>query len=150
MADEGAPQSTLAAQLVDDISTSAKSSSKSTKSEDSSDVRKLLVIIEREKKADGTSKKTKAEQVDHIHMLIYVYCRLALDDIRLDEPFVDRRHVQAELSKAVNFLSKAIKDTPIVLNVVEHAEFSRKREPLYVPVFVPVPVPASAACTLAN
>ncbi|RCI08728.1 hypothetical protein L249_4681 [Ophiocordyceps polyrhachis-furcata BCC 54312] len=124
---DGAPPSTLAAQLVENISTSARSS----RSDDSSELRRLITIIQRDKDKPD-SQKTNAEKIEHNHMLIYVYCRVALEGIQLDDPFLDRRHVHTEFSRAINFFRYTIKETPTVLNVCSHDLFSRGREPLWV------------------
>ncbi|RDA91201.1 hypothetical protein CP533_4836 [Ophiocordyceps camponoti-saundersi (nom. inval.)] len=122
-----APPSTLAAQLVENISTSAKSS----RSDESSELRRLLAIIQRDKNKPD-SQKTNSEKVDYNHMLIYVYCRVALEGIQPDDPFLDRHRVHAEFSKAINFFRYTIKETPNVLKIYGHDLFSRGREPLWV------------------
>ncbi|PFH56755.1 hypothetical protein XA68_16038 [Ophiocordyceps unilateralis] len=120
------PPSTLAAQLVENISTSAKSS----RSDNSSEVWRLYAIIQREK--GDARRKTKAEEVDQNHMLIYVLCLHSLEGIKLDDPFVDRRHIRNEFLKAIKFFIKVINETPTVLKVSEHGQFYRGREPLWV------------------
>ncbi|RDA89254.1 hypothetical protein CP532_0533 [Ophiocordyceps camponoti-leonardi (nom. inval.)] len=124
---DGAPPSTLAAQLVENISTSAKSS----RSDDSSELRRLIAIIQRDKDLPD-SQKTNAEKIEHNHMLIYVYCRVALEGIQLDDPFLDRRRVHTEFSRAINFFRYTIKETPTVLKACSHDLFSRGHEPLWV------------------
>ena len=106
----GPPPSTLAAQLVENISTSAKSS----KSDESNELKGLFATIQRVK--DHPEKLTShADRVEHNHMLIYVYCRVALENIKLDDPFLNRPHARSEIIKAINFLRFTIKETPSVL-----------------------------------
>lgn len=122
------PPSTLAAQLVENISASTKSS----KSDENSELKGLFAVIQRVKD-DPTLLKTPAERVEHNHMLIYVYSRVVLEGIKFDDPFLDRNHVQTEGIKAISFLRFAVKETPTVLVYQpERDEFLfRGREPLW-------------------
>lgn len=123
------PPSTLAAQLVENISTSAKSS----RSDDSNELKALFATIQRVKD-NPELLKSHAERVDHNHMLIYVYCRVALEGIKLDDPFVNKAHAHAEALKAINFLRFTIKETPNVLTVSSegNALLYRGQEPLWI------------------
>ncbi|KAM5379618.1 hypothetical protein ACJZ2D_003812 [Fusarium nematophilum] len=125
----GPPPSTLAAQLVEDISASTKSS----KSDENSELKGLFTIIQRVKD-DPTLLKTPGQRVENNHMLIYVYVRVVLEGIHLDDPFLDRAHVQTEALKAINFLRVTISETPTVLkHRVNGEEFIfRGNEPLWV------------------
>ncbi|KAI5464134.1 hypothetical protein BGZ63DRAFT_349688 [Mariannaea sp. PMI_226] len=122
------PPSTLAAQLVENISASTKSS----KSDENSELKGLFTIIQRVKD-DPTLLKTPEERVEHNHMLIYVYSRVVLEGIKFDDPFLDRANVQTEGLKAINFLRFAIKETPkVLIYKPEKDEFLfRGREPLW-------------------
>lgn len=125
---DGVPPSTLAAQLVENIATSTKSS----RSDESSELKRLFAVIQRVKDEPHLLKSHR-ERVGHNHMLIYVYCRVALQGINLDDPFIDRSHVHSELLKAVKFLRFSVKETPAVLASVDHAQrfLHRGREPLW-------------------
>ena len=105
------PPSTLAAQLVENISASTKSS----KSDENSELKGFFAIIQRVKDDPGLL-KTPEERVEHNHMLIYVYSRVVLEGIKFDDPFLDRTLVRTEALKAINFLRFTIKETPRVLN----------------------------------
>ncbi|KAL6361487.1 hypothetical protein LRP88_04956 [Fusarium phalaenopsidis] len=106
----GPPPSTLAAQLVENISASTKSS----RSDENSELKGFFAIIQRVKD-DPALLKTPEERVENNHMLLYVYARVVLDGIRLDDPFLDWAHVRTEGIKAINFLKFTIKETPLVL-----------------------------------
>ncbi|KAF5605879.1 uvsb pi-3 kinase [Fusarium pseudocircinatum] len=125
----GPPPSTLAAQLVENISASTKSS----KSDENSELKGFFAIIQRVKD-DPTLLKTPEDRVEHNHMLIYVYSRAVLEGIRLDDPFLDRTQVRTEGLKAISFLRFSIKETPEVLKhrVGEQEYMFRGREPLWV------------------
>ncbi|GAB0136223.1 hypothetical protein EsDP_00004534 [Epichloe bromicola] len=128
-AGDGPPPSTLAAQLVENISTSAKSS----RSDESHELKGLFAAIQRVKDHPELL-VSQADRVEHNHMLIYVYCRVALHGIKLDDPFVNRAHVHAEAVKAINFLRFTIKETPSVLIYMagSKALLYRGEEPLWV------------------
>ncbi|RGP60551.1 putative uvsb pi-3 kinase [Fusarium longipes] len=125
----GPPPSTLAAQLVENISASTKSS----KSDENSELKGFFTIIQRVKD-DPKLLKTLKDRVEHNHMLIYVYSRAVLEGIRLDDPFLDRAQVRTEALKAINFLRVSIKETPSVLkHKVDNQEYMfRGQEPLWI------------------
>ncbi|KAF4435407.1 putative UVSB PI-3 kinase [Fusarium austroafricanum] len=125
----GPPPSTLAAQLVENISASTKSS----KSDENSELKGFFAIIQRVKD-DPMLLKTPEDRVEHNHMLIYVYSRAVLEGIRLDDPFLDRAQVRTEGLKAINFLRFSVKETPAVLrHRVSGQEYMfRGQEPLWV------------------
>ncbi|KAH8677021.1 hypothetical protein BGZ61DRAFT_520585 [Ilyonectria robusta] len=126
------PPSTLAAQLVENISASTKSS----KSDENSELKGLFAIIQRVKN-DPTLLKSVNERVEHNHLLIYVYTQVVLDGIKFDDPFLDRAHVRAEALKTINFLRITVKETPTVLAYKPDGEafLYRGSEPLWVWLF---------------
>ncbi|KAJ4132971.1 serine/threonine-protein kinase M1 [Fusarium falciforme] len=79
----GPPPSTLAAQLVENISASTKSS----RSDENSELKGFFAIIQRVKD-DPALLKTPEERVENNHMLLYVYARVVLDGIRADTELV--------------------------------------------------------------
>jgi serine/threonine-protein kinase ATR len=129
MANGGPPPSTLAAQLVENISVSNKSS----RSDENTELRRLFATIERVKD-DPELLKTASERIEHNHMLIYVYSRVVLDNLKLDSPFVQRDHVRSEALKAINFLRFTVKETPAVLlhSIDSHGLLYRGQEPLWI------------------
>ncbi len=122
------PPSTLAAQLVQDILPSTKSS----RSDENAELKGHFAKIQRVKD-NPEILKTAAERIEHNHMLIYVYSRAVLENIHLDDPFLDRSHVRAEILKAINFLRFTIKETPSVLSYCIHEDrfLFRGQEPLW-------------------
>ena len=132
----GPPPSTLAAQLVENISASTKSS----KSDENSELKGFFAIIQRVKD-DPTLLKTPEDRVEHNHMLIYVYSRAVLEGIRLDDPFLDRTQVRTEGLKAISFLRfsicfsyKSISTQWLVLIIIQLSCLSLIFRPLPFPV----------------
>ncbi|TDZ15040.1 Protein kinase rad3 [Colletotrichum orbiculare MAFF 240422] len=127
-----APPSTLAAQLVENIS----ASNKSTRSDENAELRRLFSTIEKIKN-EPELLRTLEERTEHNHMLIYVYARVVLEGIKLDDPFPDRSHLRNEALKAINFLRITIEETPGVLLYCEDGNryVFRGQEPLWVWIF---------------
>ncbi|GKT69679.1 protein kinase Rad3 [Colletotrichum tofieldiae] len=126
------PPSTLAAQLVENISASTKS----TRSDENAELKRLFAVIEKVKNKPDLLKDAE-QRTEHNHMLIYVYARVVLEGIKLDDPFADRNHLRNEALKAINFLKVTIEETPNVLNhTTDGKQFVfRGEEPLWIWVF---------------
>lgn len=124
------PPSTLAAQLVENISTAA--SNKSTRNTENGELKRLFSTIENIKNNPDLL-QTSEDRIRHNHMLIYVYFRAVLDALRPDDPFLDKERMRAEGSKAIHFLRLAVVETPPVLVCsADPDEFlSRGSEPLW-------------------
>ncbi|KAF3350149.1 hypothetical protein VdG2_01964 [Verticillium dahliae VDG2] len=127
-----APPSTLAAQLVENISASTKSS----RSDDNSELRKLSATIQEVENNPGIL-KTSEDQLRHNHLLTYVFIRAVLGGIKLNDPFLDRKHLKSEVLQAISFLKLIIKETPAVLayKTAEAPFEMRGDEPLWIWVF---------------
>ncbi|KAM0333504.1 hypothetical protein ACHAQA_002167 [Verticillium albo-atrum] len=127
-----APPSTLAAQLVENISASTRSS----RSDDNSELRKLSATIQEVESNPGLL-KTPEDQLRHNHLLTYVFIRAVLGGIKLNDPFLDRKHLRNEVLQAISFLKLIIKETPAVLayKTTETSFELRGDEPLWVWVF---------------
>lgn len=123
------PPSTLAAQLVDNISTPAV---RSSHPDETNELKRLFAIIERFKNQPDLL-RTEQERIEHNHILIYVYTRVVLEGLQWDDPFAKNAKLVAEASKALNFLEVTITETPTVLTYVadDKAFLFRGREPLW-------------------
>nr|XP_036588838.1 protein kinase Rad3 (phosphatidylinositol 3) [Colletotrichum truncatum]KAF6800480.1 protein kinase Rad3 (phosphatidylinositol 3) [Colletotrichum truncatum] len=123
------PPSTLAAQLVENISASTKS----TRSDENAELKRLFAVIEKVKNKPELL-RTSEERMEHNHMLIYVYARVVLEGIKLDDVFADRNHLRNEALKAINFLKVTIEETPNVLNYTTDGKqfVFRGEEPLWI------------------
>ncbi|KAI0125275.1 phosphatidylinositol 3 [Xylariales sp. AK1849] len=124
----GPPPSTLAAQLVENISASTRSS----RPDETAELKKLFAIIEKVKNQPELL-NTPEERVEHNHMLIYVYARVVLEGLKWDDLFADLAQLRADALRAVNFLNVTIKETPDVLLIhdTEASFIFRGREPLW-------------------
>ncbi|KAI1328740.1 phosphatidylinositol 3 [Xylariaceae sp. FL0255] len=124
------PPSTLAAQLVENISTSARSSGP----DGTAELSNFLAVIE---KAKNQTLVRKSERIEHNHLLIYVCVRVRLEGLKWDDPFADRAHLQAEIIRAIEFLKLTINEEPEVLLVVpdDGAFIFRGSEPLWLWIF---------------
>lgn len=131
-ANGGPPPSTLAAQLVGNISTTTRSS----RPDETSELKRLFEAIETVKN-DPDCLKTPAERVEHNHTLIYVYARVVLEGLKWDDPFADREKLKEEALKAIQFLKVTIQETPTVLSYETDNTMLlyRGQEPLWVWLF---------------
>lgn len=108
----GPPPSTLAAELVEDIS----GSSRLPNSDENAELKRLSAIIEKVKD-DPNFLGTDEDRVEHNHLLVYVSGALFLkglipDD---DDPFADHGKLRARALQVINFLHTTIQETPIIL-----------------------------------
>lgn len=128
----GPPPSTLAAQLVENISASTRSS----RPDETAELKRFFGIIE-EVKNQPSILKTPQERMEHNHMLIYVYTRVVLESLRWDDPFADKVQLRADASRAIDFLKITIGETPDVLSAKSEAGLFlfRGSEPLWLWIF---------------
>jgi len=123
-----APPSTLAAQLVEDISTSTSSS----RFGDGGELSKLSAVIERVTNNPNLLQTTE-QRIEHHHMLIYLISEAVLDNFRPDNPLADRERLRGNVLSAINCLRVTIGETPGVLACTAgNGEFlHRGGEPLW-------------------
>ncbi|KAK4229553.1 protein kinase rad3 [Podospora fimiseda] len=112
--DDGPPPSTLAAELVEDIS--ATGSARLPNSDENAELKRLASIIEKVKN-DPTSLRSEEERIEHNHLLIYVSGALFLKGLipNDDDPFADHEKMRAQALQVINFLLATIKETPVIL-----------------------------------
>lgn len=106
----GPPPSTLAAQLVENISASTRSS----RPDETAELKRLFGVIE-EVKNNPETLESHQDRIEHNHMLIYVFARVVLEGLKWDDPFADREHLHSEALRAINFLKVTVRETPEVL-----------------------------------
>ncbi|KAH8156902.1 hypothetical protein CIB48_g11345 [Xylaria polymorpha] len=110
MENNAPPPSTLAAQLVENISTSARSS----RPDETAELQRLFAAIEKVKNEPGLLASYQ-DRIEHNHMLIYVYARVVLEGLKWDEPFANTSQLRADATRAINFLKITVNETPEVL-----------------------------------
>ncbi|KAK0703579.1 hypothetical protein B0T26DRAFT_658923 [Lasiosphaeria miniovina] len=125
----GPPPSTLAAQLVENISTSARSRSGP---DENSELKRLFGVIEKVKNNPDLV-KTPEERVEHNHLLIYVCGGIVLERLRWDDADADLPELRTAALKAIHFLNVTFKETPTVLRYTpdDGAFMFRGCEPLW-------------------
>lgn len=127
------PPSTLAAQLVENISTSARS----TRPDETAELQRLFAAIEKVKNQPDLLSEYE-DRVEHNHMLIYVYARVVLEGLKWDEPFANTAQLRADAIRAINFLKITVNETPEVLLFtapVDGSYLFRGTEPLWIWIF---------------
>ncbi|KAL2181037.1 phosphatidyl inositol 3-kinase-like protein [Thermothelomyces heterothallicus CBS 202.75] len=126
---DGPPPSTLAAQLVQNISTSA---SKSSRPDETAELKHIFATIEKVKNDPGCL-TTHDDRVEHNHLLVYVCGGVFLESLKPDDAFADRERLRTDALKAINFLRVTIKETPTVLKrTTDGNTFLRRgKEPLW-------------------
>ncbi|KAL2158380.1 hypothetical protein VTH06DRAFT_4428 [Thermothelomyces fergusii] len=127
---DGPPPSTLAAQLVENISASA---SKSSRPDETAELKHIFATIEKVKN-NPACLTTHEDRVEHNHLLVYVCGGVFLESLKPDDAFADRERLQTDVLKAINFLRVTIKETPTVLKrTTDGSTFLRRgKEPLWV------------------
>jgi serine/threonine-protein kinase ATR len=129
--DSEAPPSTMAAQLINNLSSTNKQSRQGGQDD-------LKALVELSRMAnDAEELKSLDSKIEHNHMLIYVFTRLVLEPLVTDDPFMDVQNVVSQAADALDAFISAIKETPIVLSCIPRPESlqSRGEEPLWAWLF---------------
>ncbi|KAI0857809.1 phosphatidylinositol 3 [Xylaria cubensis] len=126
------PPSTLAAQLVENISTSTRFS----RPDETAELQRLFAAIEKVKN-EPSLLSSYQDRIEHNHMLIYVYARVVLEGLKWDEPFANMSQLRADAMRAINFLKITVNETPEVLlfTAGNGAFLFRGPEPLWIWIF---------------
>ncbi|KAI0412411.1 phosphatidylinositol 3 [Xylaria grammica] len=126
------PPSTLAAQLVENISTSTRSS----RPDETAELQRLFAAIEKVKNEPALL-TSHQDRIEHNHMLIYVYACVVLEGLKWDEPFVNASQLRADAVRAINFLKITVNETPeVLLFTPDNGVFLfRGPEPLWIWIF---------------
>jgi serine/threonine-protein kinase ATR len=104
------PPSTLAAQLVNNISTAHRPSRYNTQE----DYQRLLADIARFENTSNGGISLEAK-LEHHHKLIYVVSRAVLEVLTREDPFADVQQLLTQATEALQFLTATVKETPAVL-----------------------------------
>ena len=123
------PPSTMAAQLISNLSTTNKPSRQS----EQEDLKKLMDEVSNQE-ASLTEFANHEAKMEHKHKLIYVFARAVLERLAGDDPFLDIQKIVPQAADALEIFMSTIKDTPQVLIYCAGSEselLSRGHEPLW-------------------
>jgi len=127
------PPSTMAAQLINDLSTTNKPS----REPEQDDLKRLMTEV-----SDLENSPTELSNVDikleHKHKLIYVFARAVLERLGNDDPFMNAQQVVSQASEALDIFTSTITEIPAVLGYVLKPHESlqaRGQEPLWMWLF---------------
>lgn len=121
------PPSTLAAQLVDNISTSSRSSHP----DDNRELKRLQARIDQVCE-NPRLLVTETDRIEHNNLILYV-CGVLLEGQKWHDPFADYGRLRTQATRIVDLLIVTIAETPQVLSSVTDGDafLSRGREPLW-------------------
>ena len=122
------PPSTLAAQLVENISTSSRSSHL----DDNRELKRLQARIDQVRLNPGLL-VTEQDRIQHNHLILYVCGGVLLESQKWHDPFADHNQLRIQATKVIDLLTVTISETPRVLNSLadDRTFLSRGREPLW-------------------
>ena len=125
-----APPSTMAAALINNISTT---SNKTSRHVEQDDLQRLMTEVS-DLENNATHPEDGNVKIEHKHKLIYVFARAVLERLSKDDPFMNVPQLVSQASDALDVFVAAIKELPAVLNyeLPSGAELQgRGREPLW-------------------
>lgn len=128
-----APPSTMAAQLINNISTA----NKPTRPAERDDLQRLMAEISEMEKQAAESGNPEIK-VQYAHKLIYVFALTVLERLTQDDPFMNIPQMVSQTSDALDIFMTTIKETPAVLDYVLRPEEilkSRGQEPVWIWLF---------------
>lgn len=123
------PPSTMAAQLINNLSTPNKPS----RHAEQEDLKTLMDEVSNQEASIADFSNAEAN-LEHKHKLIYVFGRAVLERLAADDPFLDFQKIVPQASDALDIFMSTIKEMPDVLAYCvapESALLSRGQEPLW-------------------
>lgn len=131
MAESEGPPSTMAAQLISNLS----STNKQPRQGGQDDLKALLELSRMANEAGELL--TLESKIEHNHMLVYVFTRLVLEPLMGDDPFLDIQNVVSQAADALDAFISAIKETPAIMSCVPEPKSlqSRGLQPLWLWLF---------------
>jgi serine/threonine-protein kinase ATR len=126
-----APPSTMAAQLINNLSTTNEPS----RPAEQDDLKRLMAEVLEQ---DTHESDDIALKLEHKHKLIYVFSRAVLERLRTDDPFINQEQLVGQALDALDIFIVAVKELPGVLEYVLPTGatlHSRGQEPLWTWLF---------------
>jgi serine/threonine-protein kinase ATR len=128
-----APPSTMAAQLINNLSTTRKP----VRPIEQDDLAKLMSEVS-EAENNHVEPEDALANIEHKHKLIYVFSRAVLEKLSKDDPFMNVEQLVSQASGALDVFIATIRETPGVLaytiptgSILQ----GRGREPLWIWLF---------------
>lgn len=128
-----APPSTMAAQLINNLSTTNKPS----REPEQDDLKRLMTEVS-ELENSSTELSNLDVKLEHKHKLIYVFARAVLERLSNDDPFINTAQLVSQASEALDIFTSTIRETPAVLAYVltpQETLQARGQEPLWMWLF---------------
>lgn len=128
-----APPSTMAAQLINNLSTTRKPS----RQIEQDDLARLMTEVS-EAENNPSEVEDITANLEHKHKLIYVFSRAVLEKLSKDDPFMNIEQLVSQASGALDVFMTAIRETPAVLKYTLPSGSGlqgRGREPLWIWLF---------------
>ncbi|TGO14465.1 hypothetical protein BTUL_0052g00020 [Botrytis tulipae] len=127
-----APPSTMAAQLINNLST--KKQSRQVEHDDLQ-----LLMTEVSCRENDTSDFTDPEaMLEHKHKLLYVVAKVVLEKLNKDDPFMNVQNVTNQACEALDVFTSTVKDVPNILyhvSIPDRPLKSRGLEPFWIWLF---------------
>jgi serine/threonine-protein kinase ATR len=126
-----APPSTMAAQLINNLSTTEEPSRPAEKND-------LKRLMEEVLEQDANESDDVVSKLEQKHKLIYVFTRAVLERLSTDDPFMNQEQLVGQASDALDIFTVAVRELPGVLEYVLPAGVdlhSRGQEPLWTWLF---------------
>lgn len=107
-----APPSTMAAQLINNLSTK-----KPSRQIEHDDLQSLMTEVS-SRENDPTDFTDPDAMLEHKHKLLYVIAKVVLERLNKDDPFMNVENVINQACEALEVIISTIKDGPSILNYV--------------------------------
>lgn len=111
------PPSTLAANLVNNLSSTRRQS----KTQDQEEFQKLLLEFSESSNGQGTQSSLQ-DSLEHHHKLICIVTKAVLEPLTTDNPFANWEQLIQQASEGLEILTVTIKSTPDVLAHIARSE----------------------------
>jgi serine/threonine-protein kinase ATR len=126
------PPSTMAAQLINNLSAASK-----PRQSEQDELKALMAEVSNAENS-GVEFATLEAKLDYKHKLIYVFSRTVLERLTGDDPFLDFQKLAGQAYEALDVFISIIKETPGVLAYVLSPDSTlqgRGQEPLWIWLF---------------
>ncbi|ESZ94262.1 hypothetical protein SBOR_5330 [Sclerotinia borealis F-4128] len=127
-----APPSTMAAQLINNLSTK-----KPSRQIEHDDLQSLMIEVSI-RENDPSDFTDPDAMLEHKHKLLYVIAKVVLDKLNKDDPFMNVQNVINQASETLDVIISTVKDVPNILNYIstqDHPLKTRGSEPFWIWLF---------------